>query len=220
MDLQRIVKTKKTELLFLALFLRLLKPGGRAAVIVPDGVLFGSTKAHKELRRILVEEQQLQGVVKLPSGVFKPYAGVSTAILFFTKTESGGTDHVWFYDVQADGLSLDDKRNALLPEDRLGVRPQGDPLTPDELLKNNLPDVLARWQERDGAERDRARTEQSFCVPKADIAAQGYDLSLNRYKEIVHEEIVTRAPAEILADLEQLNEEIAKSTEELKGMLA
>ncbi|MFH9394095.1 MULTISPECIES: type I restriction-modification system subunit M [unclassified Streptomyces] len=219
-DLQRIVKTRKTELLFLALFLRLLKPGGRAAVIVPDGVLFGSTKAHKELRRILVEEQQLQAVVKLPSGVFKPYAGVSTAILFFTKTDSGGTDHVWFYDVQADGLSLDDKRNPLLPEERLGVRPQGDPLTPDEILKNNLPDVLARWQERDGTERDRARTEQSFCVPKADIVAQGYDLFLNRYKEIVHEEIATRTPAEVLADLEQLNEEIAKGTEELKGMLA
>ena len=197
-----------------------MKPGGRAAVVVPDGVLFGSTKAHKELRRILVEEQQLQAVVKLPSGVFKPYAGVSTAILFFTKTDSGGTDHVWFYDVQADGLSLDDKRNPLLPEERLGVRPQGDPLTPDELLKNNLPDVLARWQERDGTERDQARTEQSFCVPKADIAAQGYDLSLNRYKEIVHEEVVTRTPAEILADLEQLNEEIAKGTDELKGMLA
>ena len=110
-DLQRVVKTKKTELLFLALFLRLLKPGGRAAVIVPDGVLFGSSKAHKDLRRILVEDQKLDAVVKLPSGVFKPYAGVSTAILFFTKTNSGGTDHVWFYDVQADGFSLDDKRN-------------------------------------------------------------------------------------------------------------
>ncbi|MEU6440489.1 class I SAM-dependent DNA methyltransferase [Streptomyces sp. NPDC047046] len=218
-DLQRIAKTKKTELLFLALFLRLMQTGGRAAVIVPDGVLFGSTKAHKELRRILVEDQQLQAVVKLPSGVFKPYAGVSTAILFFQKTDSGGTDHVWFYDVQADGLSLDDKRNDLLPEDRLGVRPQGDPLTPEEHAKNNLPDVLARWAERDGTERDRARTEQSFCVPKADIAAQGYDLSLNRYKEIVHEEVVTRKPAEILADLERLNEEIAKGTAELKGML-
>ena len=169
---------------------------------------------------MLVEEQQLQAVVKLPSGVFKPYAGVSTAILFFTRTDSGGTDHVWFYDVAADGQSLDDKRNPLLPEDRLGVRPQGDPLSADELLKNNLPDVLARWQERDHAERDRARTDQSFSVPKADIAAQGYDLSLNRYKEIVHEEIKTRAPLEILADLERLNEEIAKGTEELKGMLA
>ncbi len=115
-DLQRVVKTKKTELLFLALFLRLLKPGGRAAVIVPDGVLFGSSKAHKELRRILVEDQKLDAVVKLPSGVFKPYAGVSTAILLFTKTNSGGTDHVWFYDVSADGFSLDDKRTPLLPD--------------------------------------------------------------------------------------------------------
>ena len=120
-DLLQIVKTKKTELLFLALFLRLLKPGGRAAVIVPDGVLFGSTKAHKELRRMLVEDQKLDAVVSLPGGVFKPYAGVSTAILLFTKTNSGGTDHVWFYDVDADGWSLDDKRTPLLPEDKLGA---------------------------------------------------------------------------------------------------
>ena len=119
-DLQRIVKTKKTELLFVALFLRLLKLGGRAAVIVPDGVLFGSTKAHKELRRTLVEDHKLDAVLKLPSGVFKPYAGVSTAVLFFTKTGSGGTDFVWFYDVRADGYSLDDKRDALLDADKLG----------------------------------------------------------------------------------------------------
>src|SRR5581483_10492451 len=118
-DLLQVVKTKKTELLFLALFLRLLKPGGRAAVIVPDGVLFGSTKAHKELRRILVEDQKLDGIVSLPSGVFKPYAGVSTAILLFTKTNSGGTDRVWFYDLQADGRSLDDKRTELLPPSKL-----------------------------------------------------------------------------------------------------
>lgn len=219
-DLLRVVKTKKTELLFLALFLRLLKPGGRAAVVVPDGVLFGSTKAHKELRRMLVEDHKLDGVVKLPSGVFKPYAGVSTAILFFTRTDSGGTDNVWFYDVQEDGLSLDDKRTPLLPEARFGVRPAGDPLSPEEHLKNNLPDVLARWHERGGSELERERTEQSFCVSKADIVAQGYDLSLNRYKEIVHEEIETRAPLEILADLERLDAEIAKGTEELKGLLA
>src|SRR6185295_10404571 len=123
-DLQQVVKTKKTELLFLALFLRLLKPGGRAAVIVPDGVLFGSSNAHKELRRILVEEQKLDGVVSLPGGVFKPYAGVSTAILLFTKTNSGGTDHVWFYDVDADGWSLDDKRQPLLAEEKLGPVPE------------------------------------------------------------------------------------------------
>lgn len=219
-DLLRVVKTKKTELLFLTLFLRLLKPGGRAAVIVPDGVLFGSTKAHKELRRMLVEDHKLDGVVKLPSGVFKPYAGVSTAILFFTRTDSGGTDNVWFYDVQADGMSLDDKRNPLLPEDRFGVRPEGDPLSPEERVKNNLPDVLARWHERGASELKRERTEQSFCVPKADIVAQGYDLSLNRYKEIVHEEVETRTPLEILADLERLDDEITKGTAELKGMLA
>lgn len=198
-DLQRVVKTKKTELLFLALFLRLLKPGGRAAVIVPDGVLFGSSKAHKDLRRILVEDQKLDAVVKLPSGVFRPYAGVSTAILFFTKTNSGGTDHVWFYDVQADGFSLDDKRNAT--------------------DANDLPDVLERWAERDGDERERERTEQSFCVPKADVAAQSYDLSLNRYKEIVHDEAEHRAPLDIVADLEKLEGEIQQDLAELKAML-
>ncbi|MTK03775.1 class I SAM-dependent DNA methyltransferase [Micromonospora sp. CP22] len=202
-DLQRVVKTKKTELLFLALFLRLLKPGGRAAVIVPDGVLFGSSKAHKELRRILVEEQKLDGVVKLPSGTFKPYSGVSTAILLFTKTDSGGTDNVWFYEVTADGWSLDDKRTPLLPDDKLGPAPEVT-LTEDEHTKNNLPDALARWLRRDSDEVQRARTEQSFCVPKAEIAEQGYDLSLNRYKEVVHEEVEHRPPLEILADLERL----------------
>ncbi|MBM3539890.1 MAG: SAM-dependent DNA methyltransferase, partial [Alphaproteobacteria bacterium] len=198
-DLLQIVKTKKTELLFLALFLRLLKPGGRAAVIVPDGVLFGSSKAHKELRRILVEDQKLDAVVKLPGGAFKPYTGVSTAILLFTKTNSGGTDFVWFYDVEADGWSLDDKRTPLLPEDRLGPLPPS-PLTAVDHSKNNLPDVLARWAERNSTERERVRTAQSFCVPRADIAAQGYDLSLNRYKEVVHEVVEHRSPKEILVD--------------------
>jgi len=176
-DLLQIVKTKKTELLFLALFLRLLKPGGRAAVIVPDGVLFGSSNAHRELRRLLIEEQKLDAVVSLPGGVFKPYAGVSTAILLFTKTNSGGTDRVWFYDVEADGWSLDDKRTPLLSEDKLGPLPRT-ALAADEHPRNNLPDVLARWANRDGTERKRPRTAQSFCVPKAEIAAQGYDLSL------------------------------------------
>ena len=217
-DLLQIVKTKKTELLFLALFLRLLKPGGRAAVIVPDGVLFGSSKAHKELRRILVEEQKLDAVVKLPGGVFKPYAGVSTAILFFTKTNSGGTDFVWFYDVKADGRSLDDKRTPLLSEDKLGAVPCS-PLSADEHAKNNLPDVLARWAARDGAERERPRTAQSFCVPKADIATQGYDLSLNRYKEVGHEAVEHRPPKEILAELAKLEEEIQRGMKELEGML-
>jgi type I restriction enzyme M protein len=199
-DLQRVVKTKKTELLFVALFLKLLKTGGRAAVIVPDGVLFGSSKAHKDLRKILVEDQKLDAVVKLPSGVFRPYAGVSTAILFFTKTDSGGTDHVWFYNVRADGFSLDDKRNPV--------------------EANDLPDVLTHWASRTTAERDRARTEQSFTVPKADIAAQGYDLSLNRYREIVHDEVAHRPPLEIIADIEVLEDEIAKGLAELKAMLS
>src|SRR5262245_43338675 len=192
-DLLQIVKTKKTELLFLALFLRLLKPGGRAAVIVPDGVLFGSSKAHKELRRMLVEEQKLDGVVSLPGGVFKPYAGVSTAILLFTKTNSGGTEHVWFYDVDADGWSLDDKRTEQLPLEKLGPVPMV-ALSENEHAKNNLPDVLTRWKQRDAAERERPRTAQSFCVPRADIAAQGYDLSLNRYREVVHETIAHDPP--------------------------
>lgn len=166
-DLQRVVKTKKTELLFLALFLRLLKPGGRAAVIVPDGVLFGSSTAHKALRRMLVEDQKLDAVVKLPAGAFKPYAGVSTAILFFTKTNSGGTDHVWFYGIQADGWSLDDKRSPLLPKDKLGCMPLGS-LTEEDDLRNNLPDVLRRWQTLE-EEKGRERTEQSFLVPKEDM---------------------------------------------------
>lgn len=217
-DLLQIVKTKKTELLFLALFVRLLKPGGRAAVIVPDGVLFGSSKAHKELRRMLVEEQKLDGVVSLPGGVFKPYAGVSTAILLFTKTNSGGTDHVWFYDVRAEGQSLDDKRTPLLPEDKLGVRPSV-ALTAEEHAKNNLPDVLARWLQRDSAERERPRTAQSFCVPKADIAAQGYDLSLNRYKEVVHDKLEHLAPWDIISDLRKLEVEIQEAMRELEGML-
>ena len=217
-DLQQIVKTKKTELLFLALFLRLLKPGGRAAVIVPDGVLFGSSKAHKELRKLMVEEQKLDAVISLPGGVFKPYAGVSTAILLFTKTNSGGTDHVWFYDVDADGWSLDDKRTPLLPEEKLGSVPK-ETLTVEEHVKNNLPDLISRWLKRDGDERQRPRTAQSFCVPKADIAAQGYDLSLNRYKEVVHEEVTHRKPQDILAGLTKLEAEIQSGMKELEGML-
>lgn len=217
-DLLQIVKTKKTELLFLALFLRLLKPGGRAAVIVPDGVLFGSSKAHKELRKLLVEEQKLDAIVKLPSGVFKPYAGVSTAILLFTKTNSGGTDRVWFYEVEADGWSLDDKRSPLLPEDKLGVVPKLE-LVAEEHAKNNLPDVLARWRERDRAETERPRSAQSFCVPKDEIAANGYDLSLNRYKEVVHEVVDHVPPEKILATLEELETKIQQGIKELKEML-
>jgi type I restriction enzyme M protein len=205
-------------LLFLALFLRLLKPGGRAAVIVPDGVLFGSSKAHKELRRILVEDQKLDGIVSLPSGVFKPYAGVSTGILLFTKTDSGGTDHVWFYDLQADGRSLDDKRNELLPTDKLGASPKAS-LCAEDHARNNLPDASARWTERETSERKRGRTDQSFCVPKADIVANGYDLSINRYKEIVHSEVAYRPPSEIIGDLLKLEDEIRQGLEDLDAML-
>jgi type I restriction enzyme M protein len=217
-DLLQIVKTRKTELLFLALFLRLLKPGGRAAVIVPDGVLFGSSKAHKELRRMFVEDQKLDGVISLPGGVFKPYAGVSTAILLFTKTNSGGTDSVWFYDLDADGWSLDDKRTPLLDAGKLGAVPER-ALSAAEHAKNNLPDVLARWSKRDAAERKRPRTAQSFCVPKSDIVAQGYDLSINRYREVVHEAVEHRSPKDILADLEKLEAEIQRGLEELREML-
>ena len=217
-DLQAIVKTKKTELLFLALFLRLLKPGGRAAVIVPEGVLFGSSKAHKEVRKLLVDGHKLEAVVKLPSGVFKPYTGSSTAILIFTKTNSGGTDYVWFYEVTAEGLSLDDRRVPLLAEDKLGPTP---PVALEEAdnAKNNLPDVLARWTRRNGSERDRARTEQSFCVPLGEIQAAGYNLSVNRYKETVYDQVEYRSPAEILDELERIEGDIQQGISELKGLL-
>jgi type I restriction enzyme M protein len=217
-DLLQVVKTKKTELLFVALFLRLLTPGGRAAVIVPDGVLFGSSTAHKTLRKALVEEQKLDAVISLPSGVFKPYAGVSTAILLFTKTDSGGTDHVWFYDCEADGWSLDDKRVPLLPEEKLGPVAKA-ALDSDDHTKNNLPDILARWHQREGAERSRPRTAQSFCVPKADLVAEDYDFSLNRFKEVVHADVNHRPPREIFADLARLEAEIQQGMKELEGML-
>jgi len=197
-DLLQVVKTKKTELLFIALFLRLMQNGGRAAVIVPDGVLFGSSKAHKSLRKILVEDQKLDGVVSMPSGVFKPYAGVSTAILLFTKTNSGGTDNVWFYDMKADGFTLDDKRT--------------------EQEESDLPDLLKRWQGREG-EGDRARTDQSFLVPKDEIASNDYDLSINRYKEVVYEEVQYDPPKEIVKNLKNLEKEIDEGLKELEGML-
>ena len=198
-DLQQIVKTKKTELLFLALFLRLLQAGGRAAVIVPDGVLFGSTKAHRTLRTILVEEQKVDAVISMPSGVFKPYAGVSTAILLFTKTNSGGTDHVWFYDMQADGYSLDDKR-----------MPQPE--------KSDLGDILARWKNRE-AERQRERTDQSFLVPKAEIAGNDYELSINRYKEVECDAVEYDPPMVIMNRLAVLETEIADGRLELERRL-
>ncbi len=217
-DLLKIVKTKKTELLFMALFLRLLRTGGRAAVVVPDGVLFGSSKAHKDIRRMLVEEHKLDAIIKLPSGVFRPYAGVSCAIVVFTKTGVGGTDNVWFYDMTADGFSLDDKRTPLLDAEKLGATP-AEALTEDVHAKNNLPDILARWGALE-AEGDRPRTAQSFMVPATDIIATGsWDLSLNRYKEIEHEEVDHAAPAEIIAELRALEAEIAEGLDRLEGML-
>ncbi|MFF0919987.1 N-6 DNA methylase [Rhizobium leguminosarum] len=217
-DLLTIVKTKKTELLFMALFLKLLKPGGRAAVIVPDGVLFGSSTAHKTIRRMLVDDHKLDAIVKLPSGVFKPYAGVSTAIVFFTKTNSGGTDHVWFYDLQSDGMSLDDKRQMLVPEEKFGPVPK-EALTTEEHIGNNLPDVVVRWAERNGAERDNSRTSQSFTVTREEIAAAAYDLSLNRYREVTHEVAEHRSPKEIIAELLRLEDEITEGLKELEAVL-
>ena len=190
------VKTKKTELLFITLMLRMLKLGGRCASVVPDGVLFGSSKAHYNLRKMLVEENQLEAVVSLPSGVFKPYAGVSTAIVVFTK--GGRTDHVWFYDVQADGYSLDDKR---LPVE-----------------ENDLPDVIARWQKRDPA-KDTDRKEKAFFVPVADIRDNRYDLSINRYKEVVYEEEEYDPPKVILSKVMEIETDITKGLSELREML-
>jgi type I restriction enzyme M protein len=195
------VKTRKTELLFLSLILRMLKRGGRSATIVPDGVLFGSSKAHTVLRKMLVEDNQLEAVISLPSGVFKPYAGVSTAILVFTK--GGQTEQVFYYDVRADGFTLDDKRTEL-------------DHTKHEM--DNLPDVLARWRNRED-EGDRPRTAQSFFVPKADIVAQNYDLSINRYKEIIYEEVKLETPRTILGDLASLEADIERDIKELMEMV-
>lgn len=231
-ELRKIANTKKTELLFLARFLTLLKVGGRAAVIVPEGVLFGSTKAHKALRKELVENQKLDAVIKLPSGVFKPYSGVSTAVLCFIKTDSGGTDEVWFYDMFADGRSLDDKRSALLPDNLLGPAPHkvvteetqfDDPipveLTTEQLEKNNLPDLVARFRKRNSSERERKRTEQSFTVRVEDIRDTGYELSMNRYKEIVFEDEETCDPQKILDDIAALDGEIAEALAKVRDLL-
>lgn len=192
------VKTKKTELLFLAVMLRMLKIGGRCAVIIPDGVLFGSSKAHKQIRQTLVEGQRLQAVISMPSGVFKPYAGVSTAVLIFTKTNNGGTDNVWFYDMQADGLSLDDKRSPV--------------------KDNNIPDILERFNNLK-QEAKRKRTEQSFMVPFEEIKQNDWDLSINRYKEVVYEQVDYDPPEKIISDIEQLDKERQQSLAALKEML-
>jgi len=194
----KTVKSKKTELLFLGLMLRMMQTGGRAAVIVPDGVLFGSSKAHKQIRQTLIETHKLDAVISMPSGVFKPYAGVSTAVIFFTKTGTGGTDNVWFYDMKADGYSLDDKRN--------------------EIKDNDIPDILARYHNL-SEEADRKRTEKSFFVPFEEIKENDWDLSINRYKEIVYEEIEYAAPADIIKEIEALDQERNEALTVLKEML-
>ena len=197
-DLLKICKTKKTELLFVTLFLRMLKIGGRCACIVPDGVLFGSSKAHKSIRKEIVENNRLEAVISMPSGVFKPYAGVSTAILIFTKTEAGGTDRVWFYDMQNDGLSLDDKRSPI--------------------EENDIPDIIRRFHHLD-AEMERKRTEQSFMVPKEDIVENDYDLSINKYKEVEYVPVEYPSTQEILTNLREIEMEIATAMDELTAML-
>ncbi|GEB29895.1 type I restriction-modification system, M subunit [Enterococcus casseliflavus] len=197
-DLLASIKTKKTELLFLALFLRTLKPGGRAAVIVPDGVLFGSSKAHKDIRKEIVENNKLDAVISMPSGVFKPYAGVSTAILIFTKTEIGGTDNVWFYDMKADGYSLDDKRNPI--------------------KENDILDIVERFKNRD-QEIERKRTEQSFMVPVEELEENDYDLSINKYKEIEYDEMEYEEPLEIIKRIKLQEFEITNKLDILEKKL-
>jgi len=218
-DVLKMVKTKKTELLFVAQILRMLKLGGRSATIVPDGVLFGSSKAHQQLRKTLIEENQLEAIVSLPSGVFKPYAGVSTAILFFTK--GGSTENVWFYDLHADGRSLDDKRNELVSEDKFGPLPSAE-LSEEEQAKNNLPDCLAQWRaysKTQDATVFSDRTQQAFLVPTSEIAANKYDLSINRYKEVVYEEEKYDPPKDILKRMKALEKEIMREMDELEEML-
>ena len=197
-SLKAVTSTKKTELLFLALFLRLLKKGGQCACIVPDGVLFGSSKAHQSIRRELVEQHQLRAVISMPSGVFRPYAGVSTAVLIFTKTAAGGTGNVWFYDMQADGFSLDDKR------------------TP--VAQNDIPDIIARFAALE-KEKDRARTEQSFFVQKEEIVANGYDLSLNKYKQVEYTPVEYPPTQQLMTELHELEMQISAGLAELEEML-
>jgi type I restriction enzyme M protein len=197
-DLLKVTKTKKTELLFIALMLKMLKNGGRCATIVPDGVLFGGSNAHKKLRKELVENHNFKAVISMPSGVFKPYAGVSTAVIIFEKTGIGGTENVWFYDMSADGLSLDDKRQPI-----------------DD---NDIPDIIDRWNGL-AKESESKRTEKSFLVPKKEIAENGYDLSINRYKEIVYEEVEYDAPAVILDRVAGLELEIMDGVKELRELV-
>lgn len=197
-DLKAVTNTKKTELLFVALFLRLLKTGGRCACIVPDGVLFGSSNAHKALRKELIENHQLRAVISMPSGVFKPYAGVSTAVLVFTKTGAGGTDKVWFYDMKADGFSLDDKRSVV--------------------AENDIPDIVERFHNPEN-ENSRKRTEQSFFVPKQEIVDNDYDLSINKFKETEYVAVEYPPTEKIIANIESIEQDIAKEMKALKSLL-
>ncbi len=197
-DLLNLASTSKTELLFMALFIKALKTGGRCASIVPDGVLFGSSKAHKAIRQEIVEFNRLEAVISMPSGVFKPYAGVSTAILIFTKTGNGGTDNVWFYDMKADGFSLDDKRS--------------------EIADNDIPDIINRFHNLAG-EESRERTEQSFFVPKQEIVDNGYDLSINKYKKTEYVAVEYPPTEEIMADIREIEIKISKEIDELAGLL-
>lgn len=232
-SLLNVTKTKKTELLFLALMLRMLKTGGRAAVIVPDGVLFGSSTAHKSIRKELVENQQLQAVISMPSGVFKPYAGVSTAILFFTKTNSGGTDTVWFYDMKADGLSLDDKRTLLVNEDAFEqcftepeniveqVKGKCD-IAQILLDANKIMNTTVTLSEVERSQFEKQfsdRTQQSFLVPKQDIINNDWDLSINRYKEIVYEEIAYEKPETLIAQIKDLDAQRNEALLNLEKMM-
>lgn len=197
-NLKAVTNTKKTELLFLALFLRMLKKGGRCACIVPDGVLFGSSTAHKAIRQELVENHQLRAVISMPSGVFKPYAGVSTAILVFTKTGAGGTDKVWFYDMKSDGFTLDDKRSPLAESD--------------------VPDIIERFHHME-QEVDRGRTEQSFFVPKQEIVDNGYDLSINKYKKVEYVAVEYPSTLEIMTNLRELEMQIDQTMDDLEKLL-
>ena len=197
-DLLKVCKTKKTELLFLALMLRMLRVGGRCAVIVPDGVLFGSSTAHKAIRKAIVDDNRLEAVISMPSGVFKPYAGVSTGILIFTKTGHGGTDKVWFYDMQSDGFSLDDKRS--------------------EVKENDIPDIIARFHNLE-AESDRERTDKSFFVPKSEIVDNGYNLSINKYKKTVYEAVEYRSAQEIMTNLYELQIQFSEGLDNLNSLL-
>ncbi len=207
----KTVSSKKTELLFLALILRGLKKGGRAAVIIPDGVLFGSSKAHKQIRQEIIDKHKLEAVISMPSGVFKPYAGVSTGILIFTKTTTGGTDKVWFYDMKADGLSLDDKRTELVK-----TGPNETMKFPEDFA--DIKDIIGRYKKL-SAEANRTRTEQSFFVPVDEIRSNGYDLSINRYKEVVYEEKKYDKPEVIISQIKELDKERISALTELEGLL-